>query len=64
MSDERKRHPFLDDPTDDVTLVASVLCREVAGKEQLLKVVKAGGAQYLSQTPLPSRRRRSALLRI
>jgi len=51
MTSETKRHPFLDDLTDDVTLVASVLRHEVSGKENVLKVVKAGAAQYRSQTP-------------
>lgn len=51
MSNEPQRHPFLDHLTDDVTLITSVLREPVSGKENVLKVVKAGGAQYRSQTP-------------
>ena len=45
------RHPFLDDLAEDVTLVSSVLRRSVAGRELVIKVVKAGGSQYVDQTP-------------
>ncbi|WP_186138170.1 hypothetical protein [Burkholderia gladioli] len=46
-----KRHPFLDDLDPEVRLVSSVLRRPVQGREVVSKIVKAGAAQYASQTP-------------
>jgi hypothetical protein len=51
MNNEPKRHPFLDDLSDNVILVSSVLRREISGREAVLKIVKAGASQYLSQKP-------------
>lgn len=51
MNQELKRHPFLDDLAEDVSLISSVLRQEVTGRDRVLKVVKAGAAQYLRQTP-------------
>jgi hypothetical protein len=51
MNEEPKRHPFLDDLAEEVSLISSVLRREVAGRDKVIKVVKAGAAQYLRQTP-------------
>lgn len=51
MSRLSERHPFLDDLTENVTLVSSVLRGEISGRENVLKVVKAGAAQYKRQTP-------------
>lgn len=45
------RHPFLDDLATDVVLTTNVLRRPVAGREQVSRIVKAGGAIYLKQTP-------------
>lgn len=44
------RHPFLDDLADDVVLVSSVLRQPVRGRATVLKVVKAGAAQYARQS--------------
>lgn len=52
MTTNTQRHPFLDDLTDDVVLVSSVLRRQVTGRDAVLKVVKAGAAQYAKQTPV------------
>lgn len=51
MSTEPKRHPFLDDLAEDVTLVSSILRKPVTGRDAVLKIVKAGGSIYLNQTP-------------
>ena len=52
MSNEPHRHPFLDDLGADVELVASILRRPVKGRDLVTTVVKAGAAQYRSQTPI------------
>jgi hypothetical protein len=52
MNDAPKRHPFLDDLTPDVTLVSSVLRKALSGRDNVLKVTKAAGTLYRSQTPL------------
>jgi hypothetical protein len=46
-----QRHPFLDDLAQHVTLASSILRRPVSGREQVLKIVKAGASLYLEQTP-------------
>lgn len=51
MSTEPERHPFLDDLTEDVTLVSSILRKPLRGRDAVLKVVKAGGSLYRNQTP-------------
>ncbi|WP_343614433.1 hypothetical protein [Novosphingobium sp.] len=51
MTQNTQRHPFLDDLNEDVTLVSSVLRGELTGRDQVLKVVKAAGGLYRSQTP-------------
>ena len=51
MTEQAKRHPFLDDLDDDVVLVSSVLRRPVQGRDLVLKVVKAGASQYAAQKP-------------
>jgi hypothetical protein len=51
MSDNEQRHPFLDDLAEDVTLVSTVLRRPVRGADLVRAVVRAGAAQYLTQTP-------------
>ena len=51
MTTQPQRHPFLDDLADDVVLVSSVLRRPVAGRDDVLKVVKSGASQYAQQTP-------------
>lgn len=48
---EQKRHPFLDDLDENVVLVSSILRSPVRGRDAVIKVVKAGAAQYLNQTP-------------
>lgn len=52
MTEEPQRHPFLDDLADDVVLVSSVLRRQVAGRDAVLKIVKSGASQYAKQTPV------------
>ncbi|WP_431258525.1 hypothetical protein ACQ86G_29195 [Roseateles chitinivorans] len=49
---EAKRHPFLDDLAEDVILTSSILRGSVKGRRDVLKVVKAGAAQYAQQTPI------------
>jgi len=51
MTDAPKRHPFLDDLAEEVTLISSVLRQPVMGRDLVRKVVKAGGSQYADQTP-------------
>jgi hypothetical protein len=46
-----QRHPFLEDLHEEVVLFTSILNLLVQGREQVLKVVKAGAQQYASQTP-------------
>lgn len=50
MTHNTQRHPFLDDLNEDVTLVSSVLRQELAGRDKVLKVIKAAGALYRGQT--------------
>lgn len=52
MDESKKPHPFLDDLADHVVLLTSVLRQPVAGRDRVLKVVKAGASQYVTQTPL------------
>jgi len=51
MTTQAQRHPFLDDLADDVVLTSSVLRRQVAGRDTVLKVVKSGASQYAKQAP-------------
>lgn len=51
MSSTAKRHPFLDDLSDDVVLVSSILRKPVVGRPLVLKVVKAAAQLYIAQTP-------------
>lgn len=51
MAEPAMRHPFIDDLGADVVLVSSVLRRSVQGRDLVLKVVKAGAGQYLTQMP-------------
>jgi len=51
MTTQPQRHPFLDDLADDVVLISSVLRRQVAGRDAVLKVVKSGASQYAKQSP-------------
>lgn len=51
MSTSPRRHPFLDDLAEDVTLMSSILRQPVSGRASVLKVVKAGASLYLEQTP-------------
>lgn len=51
MTEQTKRHPFIDDLGETVVLESSILRRPVTGKELVLKVVKAGAGQYAAQKP-------------
>lgn len=51
MTTQPQRHPFIDDLAEDVVLTSSVLRHQVAGRANVLKVVKAGATQYAKQTP-------------
>ena len=51
MNTSPTRHPFLDDLAESVILISSVLRQPVAGRDLVLKVVKAGASLYLEQTP-------------
>lgn len=51
MTDHAKPHPFIDDLSEAVVLESSILRRPVTGRELVLKVVKAGASQYVSQKP-------------
>ncbi|AJK50648.1 hypothetical protein [Burkholderia plantarii] len=51
MNESSSRHPFLDDLADDVVLESSVLRQAVRGRDVVLRIVKAGAAQYATQRP-------------
>lgn len=44
------RHPFLDDLSDEVTLLTNVLRNEVRGKSAVLTTIRTGAQIYKSQT--------------
>ncbi|SAL77388.1 hypothetical protein AWB71_05453 [Caballeronia peredens] len=47
-----KRHPFLDDLTEESVLSSTLLRRDVTGRENIRKIVAAVGKLYTSQTPV------------
>jgi hypothetical protein len=47
-----QRHPFLDDLADDVTLVSTILAEPVTGRDEVVRIVKAGASLYRRQTPI------------
>lgn len=49
MASESKRHPFLDDLAENVTLTSSILREPVVGRALVMKVVKSTGRHYLEQ---------------
>jgi hypothetical protein len=51
MTVNAQPHPFLNDLAEHVVLISSVLRQPVAGREQVLAVVKAGASLYVTQTP-------------
>ena len=51
MTIKSKRHPFLDDLAENVTLNSTILRQPVLGRALVLKVVKAASSLYLHQTP-------------
>jgi hypothetical protein len=51
VTEDVQRHPFLNDLAEHVVLISSVLRRPVAGRERVLRVVKAGASMYATQTP-------------
>ncbi len=46
-----KRHPFLDDLTEDAELISSLLRGPVVGRDNIRRVVEAVGTFYIGQTP-------------
>jgi hypothetical protein len=47
-----QRHPFLDDLAEDVILVSTILTEPVAGRDEVVRIVKAGASLYRRQTPV------------
>ncbi len=50
MTTSQPRHPFLDDLAENVLLTSTVLRSPVAGRDRVIRIVKAGEGLYRRQT--------------